>query len=129
MLACHRSRLRTVSVRERSTVDRIGTEVLELTVVGFADLWAHGAWSTKLHQGSVQRRRCLSWGGTLAARPRLGSRRVKCRLVDRTSHETLNEDSDEPSDAGGVELAMDSMLPQSRIAMRHQAESGGFSKT
>jgi len=30
VLARHRRRLRTVSVRERSTVDRIGTEVLEL---------------------------------------------------------------------------------------------------
>ena len=39
------------------------------------------------------------------------SRCLESRLVDRTSHETLYEDSHKASDAGGVELAVDVTYP------------------
>jgi hypothetical protein len=43
---------------------------------------------------------------------------VDGRLVDRTSHETLNEDCYEASDAGGVELAVDVTYPTLELSSR-----------
>jgi len=53
---------------------------------------------------------------TQAVRGRLRGRSVlRVRLVERTPHEPLDEDSDEGSDGGVVELAMEAADPALQV--------------
>jgi hypothetical protein len=90
-----------------------------LTVVGSRTVRRCGAWVDDIAQMTIGAPTTSPLAGApLAARPRLSSRWVEGRLVDRTSHETLNEDSHEASDASGVELAVDVTYPTLELSER-----------